>query len=200
MLAHAPVAVEVVTLPGVPDVNLTNSEQPDELIQLAWNAGLDRKAVIREGTDAAMLLLAGERNEIATLFWPVLRPLEVVDRWSENPRPVTGTSEKLRPFASAVVPGCVVGYLATRLLVAPRMSEDSGLSALVWIIVASIVVLGVVFKLLIDGALRRRAAQLDEQTALAIVLEQLRLGMTVNAALVPRACVWIRRGLAGTKG
>lgn len=182
------------------DVDLSKSEQPDELIQLAWNGGLDRKAVIREGVDAAGLLLAGERNEIATLFWPVPRPLEAVDRWSENPHPDPPVTEKLRPFASAVVPGCVLGALVTHFFVAPRMSEDSSLSALVWVMLAAIAVLGIVFKVLIAAALRRRALRLDEETALAIVLEQLRLGMIVNAALVPRACVWIRRGLAAPAG
>ena len=70
----------------------------------------------------------------------------------------------------------------------------------VWVMLASIAVLGIVFKVLIAAALRRRALRLDEETALAIVLEQLRLGMIVNAALVPRACVWIRRGLAAPPG
>ncbi|MEO7096848.1 MAG: hypothetical protein ABI175_26555, partial [Polyangiales bacterium] len=166
-----------------------------ELIQLAWNAGLDRKMVISEGTDAAMLLLAGERNQIATLFWPVPRPLEAVARWSENPRPVAGISETMRPFASAVLPGCVVGYLVTRVLFASHISEGRALLALVGIIVASIIVIGLMFQVLIGASLRRQAARLDEASALAIVLEQLRLGMTVNAALVPRAVVWIRRAL-----
>lgn len=177
------------------DADLAKSEQPDELIQLAWASGMDRKAVIREGTDAAMLLLAGERNELATLFWPVPRPLEAVARWSENQRDVTGISEKLRPFASAVVPACIVGYLVTRFLVAPRMSEDHGLTALVWTIIASFVVLGFALQLFVGAALRRQVAALDEDRAFAIVLEQLRLGMTVNPALVPRAATWIQRGL-----
>ena len=175
------------------DVDFAASEQPDELIQLAWNAGLDKKVVIREGTDAAVLLLAGERNELATLFWPVPRPLEAVNRWSENSRPVTGTSEALRPFASAVVPGCVLGAVVTKV-------SGSGLDALVWIIVASIVVLGLVLKVLIDAAVRRQAARLDDEAALAIVLDELRIGAIRNAALVPRACVWIRRGLARITG
>lgn len=195
MLAHVPRRVEVLTSSEVPDADLTKTEQPDELIQLAWNAGLDKKTVIREGTDAAMLLLAGERNDLATLFWPVPRPLEAVARWSENPRPVAGTLEKLRPWASAVIPGCVIGYLVTRLFIAPRMSEGGGLTALVWTIAASFVAVGVVLQVWLAAALRRQAARLDDEAALAIVLEQLRLGMTVNAALVPRAVTWIRRGL-----
>ncbi len=178
------------------DTDLTTVEEPDVLIQRAWNAGYDRKAVIREGVSAAGLLLAGERNHLVTLFWPVPRPLEAVDLWSENPYPDPATTEKLRPYASAVIPGCVVGAVFTHLVVAPRMSEDNGYTALVWIIVASIVVIGVLFKVLIAASLRRRAARLDEDTAFGIVLEQLRLGMTVNPQLVPRACVWIQRGIA----
>ena len=166
------------------------------LIQRAWSAGLDKKAVIREGVNAAAFLLDGERNVMVTLFWPVPRPLEAVDLWSENPFPDPATTEKVRPFASAVIPGCVVGALFTYLVVAPRVSEDTALHALVWIIVASIAVIGVLFKVLIAATLRRRAARLDEDTAFGIMLEQLRLGMTVNPQLVPRACVWIRRGIA----
>lgn len=182
------------------DVDFAKCEQPDELIQLAWNAGLDRKALVREGSDAARLLLAGERNEVVTLFWPVPRPLEAVDRWSENPRTATGTSETLRPFASAVVPGCVLGSLVTHFFVAASMSEDSGLTAQVWIIVASIAVLGVMFKVLVGVALRRRVARLDEESALNIVLDQLRRGMSVSPALVPRAVTWIHRALVALTG
>lgn len=177
----------------MPDVDFTKCDQPDELLQLAWNAGLDKKALIREGVDAAGLLLAGERNELVTLFWPVPRPLEAVDRWSENPGPSTGIPETLRPFASAVVPGCVLGFVITRLFTTFGSWQDSSLSALVWIIVASIVVLGLVFKVLIAATLRRRVARLDEERALEIVLEQLRLGMIKNPALAPRALTWIRR-------
>lgn len=197
---HVPAGVAVIRSPGVADVDFAACEQPDALIELAWSAGRDKTAVIRAGADAASLLLAGERDELTTLFWPVPRPLEAVDRWSGNTHPVTGTSEQLRPFASAVVPGCALGSLVTRLVVAPRLSEDDGLTAMVGIIVTSIAVLGVVFKLLIEAALRRQVARLDEHAALAVVLAQLRRGMHMKPALVPRACVWIRRGLADKNG
>lgn len=176
------------------DLDFANIEQPDELIERAWTAGLDRKSIIREGSDAARLLLAGERNEIVTLFWPVPRPLEAVDRWSENPS--SAIAESLRPFASAVVPGCVVGALITQFFVAPRLSEDAGLSALIWLILGSIVVLGVMFKVMIDMTLRKRVAQLDEQSAFSIVLERLRRGMVVSPQVVPIAVKLLRRWLA----
>ena len=190
MLAHVPVGVEVVRSSGVADVDFTKVEQPDELIQLAWNAGLDRKAVIREGTNAASLLIAGDRTQLATLLWPVPRPLEAIRRWSQNSRPVAGASESLRPFASAIIPACIVGYVGTRLL-------DGGSSMMVAIIAASVAVIGLVLKILIDAAVRRRAARLDEEAALAVVLEQLRRGMTTNTALVPIAVTWLRRGFGG---
>lgn len=179
------------------DLDFANIKQPDELIQRAWNAGLDRKLVIREGSDAARLLLAGERNEIVTLFWPVPRALEAVDRWSGNPH--SAISESLRPFASAVVPGCVVGGFVSHFFVAPRLSEDEGLSALIWIIIASVVGLGIVFKVLIGMTLRQRASKLDDDTAFGIVLERLRRGMVVSPAVVPIATKFLRRGLSPTK-
>jgi hypothetical protein len=95
------------------------------------------------------------------------------------------------------VPGCALGYLVTRFFVG--MSANSGLTALVWIIVASIVALGLVFKVLIGVALRRQVARLDEESALSIVLGQLRRGMARNPALVPRAVTWIRRALADAR-
>lgn len=171
-------------------------EQPDQLIQLAWAAGLDRKAVIREGVDAARLLRASERGEFVTLFWPVPHRLEAVDRWSENPRPDPPAAERLRPFASAVIPGCVVGALVAHLAVAPHVPAGLATTALVAVIVAANVVFGALFTALIARALRRQVARLDEAVALAIVLDELRLGAIKNAAFVPRACVWIRRGLA----
>jgi hypothetical protein len=188
MLAHVSTAVEVLRSSRVANVDFATCEQPDELIQLAWNAGVDKKTVIREGADAARLLLAGERNELVTLFWPVPRRLEAVSWWSEAPRPVAGIPAGLRPFASAVVPGCIVGALVATLM-------GSGKTAMVGVIVATIVVIGVVLKVLIDASLKRQAARLDDEAALAIVLDALRTGMRRNAALIPRACVWIRRGL-----
>jgi hypothetical protein len=166
-------------------------EQPDALIQLAWEAGLDKKAVIREGSDAARLLLAGERTAMITLFWPVPRPLEAVDRWSENP--VSRTTEPLRPYASAVVPGTVLGSLVTHVWVAPWLSDAAAQMALVGIIVASNALLGVLFQALIERRLRREVARLDEESALAIVLEQIRAGMAANPARVPRAVTRTRK-------
>jgi hypothetical protein len=90
--------------------------------------------------------------------------------------------------ASAVVPGCIVGALLATVL-------DSGRLAMVGVIVATIAVIGVVLKVLIGASLKRQVARLDEEAALAIVLDALRTGMRRNAALIPRACVWIRRGL-----
>jgi hypothetical protein len=187
MLAHVTTGVEVLRSSGVAAMDFATCEQPDELIQLAWNAGADKKTVIREGADAAMLLLAGERTELATLFWPVPRPLEVVNRWAENPRPVAGVSAALRPFASAVIPGCIVGMVVARFL--------TGVTAMTVAVIASIAAIGVVLKVLIGASLKRQAARLDEAAALAIVLAHVRRGMARNAALVPRACTWLRRGL-----
>lgn len=175
------------------DVDLSTCEQPDELVQLAWNAGLDRKAVIGAGSDAAALLLAGERHDLVKLFWPVPRPLEVIDRWADN----TGSqiAEGIRPFGSALVPGCALGALVAHFLVAPHMSPNRGNWAMAAIIVASIIGLGVVFKILIEKAVQRRVAQLDETTALALMLEQLRRGMVACPKVVPIAVTQMRRRL-----
>jgi hypothetical protein len=167
-------------------------ERPDSLIQLAWEAGLDKKAVIREGSDAARLLLAGERTELLTLFWPVPRPLEAVDRWSENLR--SRTTETLRPFASAVVPGNVLGSLAAHFCFIPWLSHDGGVTALVLCSIASsFAIIGVLFGVLIEHGLRRRVARLDEKSALALVLDQLRAGMAAHPALVPHAVTRTRK-------
>lgn len=189
MLAHVCVTVEVLRSSGVADVDFTKVEQPDELIQLAWNAGLDRKAVIREGTDAARLLLAGERNELVTLFLPVPRPLEAVALWSGNRRPVAGVPEELRPFASAVVPACIGGALLAHFL------AIRGTVQMVGMIAATFLLLGVMLKVLIGASRKRQVARLDDDAAFAIVLDALRDGMKRNAARIPRACEWIRQGL-----
>jgi hypothetical protein len=173
----------------VADVDFATCEQPDELIQLAWNAGLDRMLVIREGTDAAGLLLASEREKLVALFWPVPRRLEAVRRWSENPSRQEDINAGLRPWASAVVPGCIGGALVANAL-------DGGEMVIVGMIVAMNVVLGVVFKVMIGTIQRWRVARLDEDAALAIVLDALRAGMTRTPPRIPRACEWIRDGFA----
>lgn len=164
-------------------------DQPDELIQLAWSTGLDKKTVIREGTDAARLLLAGERNELVTLFWPVPRRLEAVSVWSGNRRPIAGITEGMRPFASAVVPACVAGGLIA------HFASMSGTIAIVGMIAAIFIALGLVLKVLIGATIKRRVAKLDDDAALAIVLDALRAGMKRTPARIPRACEWLREGL-----
>ena len=178
------------------DVDFAKVEQPDELIQLAWNAGLDKKAVIREGSFAASML--DSRSDAAELFWPVPHVLEAVDRWVGAARASTSINGPLRPFASSLVPSCVLGYLITHYFVAPRMSEHAGLTAEVLIIIASNIVLGVVFKILIEVTVRRWASRLDEERALVIVLRLLRRGMVKRPKLVPHTVKWIREGLART--
>lgn len=178
------------------------AELPDALLQRAWDRGLDRRAIIRRGTDAAMLLLA-DRNELPTLFWPAPRPLEPVSHWSQNHREVNAIPERLRPFASAVAPACVLGYAITKIFVAPHASIGESQLALLGTIGAVWLVLGVLFTGLIALTLRRRIARLDEERAFAIVLSELRRGMAGNAKLVPMACKWIREefpGLAGSSG
>lgn len=171
------------------DADVATSEQPDELIQLAWNAGHDKKTVIREGTDAARYLLAGERNDFVTLFWPVPRPLEAVSHWSENRRPIAGITEGMRPFASAVVPACITGGLIA------HFKAIGGTLAIVGIIAAVFVVLGSVFTVLIGASIRRQVARLDDDTAFAIVKDAVRAGMRRTPARIPRACERIRQGL-----
>ena len=158
-------------------MDFATCEQPDELIRLAWDAGVDRKAVIREGTDAARYLLAGERDELSTLFWPVPRRLEAVSRWSGNSRPIAGAPEESRPFASAVVPACIAGGLLAHFVVLPRAPALGVTMTTVGVIVATFAALGFVQKVLIGASLKRQVARLDEDRALAIVLDALRRGM-----------------------
>ena len=177
-------------------MDLATSERPDELILRGWSAGLDRKAVLREGTDAARYLLAGERDELSRLFWPVPRRLEAVSLWTENWHPVTGVPEELRPFASAVVPACIAGALLAHYVVLPRAPALGETMTITGVIVATYALLGAVQKVLIRASLRRQVARLDEDTALGIVLDALRRGMRRTAARIPRACERIREGLA----
>jgi hypothetical protein len=178
----------------VANLDFSTCEKPDELLQLAWNAGVDRKVVIGIGSDAAALLLASEKTSLVTRFWPVPRPLEGVDRWAGNDS--DQLAEGMRPFGSALVPGCVLGALVAHFLVAPFMSETAGLWALLVILVASIIGVGFVFKVLIERAVQRRAARLDETSAFAIVLEQVRQGMAASPKVVPIAIKLMRQKLA----
>jgi hypothetical protein len=165
----------------VVDADLERCEQPDELILFAYSSGRDKKAVIRGGLGTAMIL--GGRSDLVDLYWPVPGPLEAVDRWSGYGSDVVALRVKVRPFASAVVPGCVLGALVSDFFVAPHLSKEVGLYALSGILVASIIVLGFVFKVLAELVVRRRTARLDEDSAVAIVLDHLRRGMAKNPAL-----------------
>ncbi|MCC6997842.1 MAG: hypothetical protein IT370_24720 [Deltaproteobacteria bacterium] len=171
------------------DVDFATCQQPDELIQLAWNAGHDRTKVIREGTDAARYLLAGERNDFVNLFWPVPRRLEAVRLWSGNHSRLADIEVESRPFASAVIPACIAGGLTAHFL------AISGTLAIVGMIAAMFVVLGLVLRVLIGATIKRWVAQLDDDAALAIVLDALRAGMKRTPARIPRACERIRDGL-----
>ncbi len=157
---------------------LAKCERPDELVQIAWDAGLDRKRVIRAGADAASTLFADERTQNLRLFWPVPRPLEGVDRWLARDRPIEASTTRQRPFASALIPGIVLGYLTDHFVLAIRLSGDTRWTAMSVICIGWMVVVGLLFKVLIESSLRRQAARLDEDKAFALVLEQLRIGIT----------------------
>ncbi len=180
--------------PALPDA-MARCERPDWLLRLAWEAGFDKRALIREGADAANLLLASELQHNLELFWPVPRPLEAVDRWSENSTPSNDITTGLRHQASAVVPGALIGGLLSHFVVAPRMSGYSAELLMVLSVVAAFAVVAVLFKILIAAALRRQIARLDEESAFAIVLDQLRVGMARKPTLIPRATLRITRGL-----
>lgn len=160
-------------------------ERPDWLIRVAWEGGLDRRAVIREGADAARLLLASEWQSTVTLFWPVPRPLEAVDRWCDNETTASRIAPSERPWASAVIPGAVLGSLISTFVIARRTSGGAARLTIVVVTLLSIVVLGAIFKVLIDAPLRRRVARLDEESAYRIVLDQLGNGMAARPGLVP---------------
>lgn len=155
---------------------------PDQLIQRAWDAGHDRPTVLREGADAARLLLAGERDELATLFWPVPRRLEAI-------APDESAAASLRPFASVVVPACLAGGVLARFGIV------AGATAIVGAIAAVFLTLGFLTKVFVAKSLQHQRARLDHDVALTIVLDALRAGMRRNPARIPRACEWIRRGL-----
>lgn len=165
--------------------------QPDELIQLAWNTGHDKKRVIREGTDAARLLLAGELNDLVVLFWPVPRRLEAVSVWSQNRSSIAAINEGMRPFASAVIPACIIGSVLAHVFALGALS-------IVGVIAMTFVALGFVLKVWIGASIERQVARLDDDAALAIVLDELRAGMRRTPARIPRACEWIRKGLASS--
>ena len=171
----------------VGDVDFAKCEKPDELLQLAWDAGFDKKTLIREGSDAAQLLLRGDTGEyFYRPYWPVPHPLDAVDRWSENTGSSAVLGEWLRAFGSAIFPGCFLGA-AVAHFVSPRSVGWTMSAGEFLIVVTSFVVHVLVFRLLIGVTLRRRVARLDEERALAIVLDQLRRGMVKSPALVPRA-------------
>lgn len=183
----------------VTDVEHTSVERLDELIHRTWDAGGDRKMVLRSGISAARLLLS-ETSDLVTLFWPVPRPLEFLDRWLGTTRPAGGAMAAGRPIGSALVPGCALGAVVTHLVVRPHVGDDHELTVMPWIILASIAVLAGVFKLLIEATFRRRLARLDDETALAILLAQVQRGVRMAPRLVPEACEWFRNGLARAKG
>ena len=171
------------------------SERPDELIQNAWNAGLDRRRVIRAGADAAAHLFADNQMYNRTLFWPVPHPLEAVDRWLASERPFQG-ARSYRPFGSMLVPGMALGYLTDRLVLASRLSGDLRWLALLAAGACWVFVLGLVMKPVIEHSVRSQAAQLDEETAFQRVLAHLRAGMARRPDKVSDAAKRARQQLA----
>ncbi len=171
-------------------------ERPDWLVRLAWDAGLERRALIEEGLECAIRLHATDWNGNVALFWPVPRPLEAVEVWCGRRSVLTQMSEGSRPHASAIVPGCVIGAVISTVFVSPRLTGLPGELAICAVCVAAVGALGLLFKVLIDATLRRQVARLDEERAFAIVLEQIRVGMKTSPLRVPRVTEVLARQLA----
>ena len=156
-------------------------DRPDWLILLAWEA-LDHKAALRVGADTARILLG--RSDALRLFTPVPDRLEPIELYAANVDSDARTFQNLRAIATAAPIGGVLAFLLDRF-VTSSVWGDSRYTMLSVTIVALTAVFALVNKVVLAAIVRRRAAALDDQAALKIVLDEIGKGAARNPAKIP---------------
>jgi hypothetical protein len=148
-------------------------DRPEWLVELAWEA-TDHETAVSIGLGAAQLSSAA--SDTLALFKPNPDRLETVAAW-------TGDASETDAFARSVVlasvPAVVLGYAVVALIM------PGAWLAYVGAILALELGFAMVLRRWLAAIVRRRAAQLDDRAALAIVLDEIRKGTAATPQRVP---------------
>lgn len=170
-------------------------DRPDWALQLAFDAARDRKAVIAFGASSARALMGARLRSGFEIFIPWPGPLEAVRAWANDT-----STRNLNRFRSL---GCAAYLAAPVAFGIDRLTFSTGADWDVPRVVASqvsyLVSLFVLAKTIAVGiqwVVRRRASNLDEGTALQIVLRFLREGALRQPGTVPFVVLSLCRKLS----
>jgi hypothetical protein len=156
--------------------------RPDWLVLLAWEA-FDHKTAVDLGVSVARLL-AKRSSDILWLWKPNPGRLEAVDAWTDKVPFYARSYNFGRAVALAGIPAVGLVWILARFVLGGLWTEFRALQY-----IALMLALEVVFAWLVHVALarivRRRAAQLDDRAALAIVLDEIRQGSADNPKGIP---------------
>ena len=159
-------------------------ERPDWLIRLAYEAMPDHKVAIRFGINAAALL-HGDREEWLlgsprNFLFP--RRLEAVDLWaSATDGDYLRDVNNLRAFALAALPATLLTVLVHEVS-QPRRWVDGLLYGACFVVM---LVLTLPIQRVLAWVVARQVAQIDDESALQMVLDEIVKGMAKNPAKIP---------------
>lgn len=155
-------------------VELEEAERPDQAIRLAFERATDRKAVIRQGVAVARYI-RGSRTGIALITpWPT--PYEAIDVWAGSTDSVSRSLSNARAVIVATIIGVPSTYAAC---------DHRALFLVVFVLAA-------IIRLSIAWVVRRRAARLDEDSALALVLALIAEGTNRRPRHAARVMKYLR--------
>lgn len=171
---------------------IAHCPRPDWLVRLAVEALPSRKKVLQLASDAASVLRASNRDRMLKLITPYPRRLEVIDAYSAN-KPLRDHAST-RAWMLALVPASILTYIGDNYIWGSLFGAFHYQVATI-IMFAFVVVISRLVKGMLALVVRMRAARLDDDKALRIVIEEIDRGMTLAPVHVPGATDAFKRRL-----
>ncbi len=161
-------------------------DRPDVALQLAFHATDNRKGVIRLASNTLPVL----RNEglVAGLITPYPSVREAVDVYADNGSRISAANSVGRAFLFGTILALALAYVIDR-------AEVFGAHAFRPAFFVLTPVLTVLVRTLFASLVRRRAAQLDDESAFSIVLSQVTRATDKHPDRVFQVMVFLPRNL-----
>ncbi len=166
---------------GFPTVRaaLDACKRPDWLLLLAWEA-VDHKTAADAGLSAARIL---NSDGLGWFVNPNPNALEAVQVWAGTADDTTQSHATGRAISLAAIPGVGLAYVVEYLIL-PAAYPERNLLRYAGFMVAFVVVCMFAIRAMLAAVVRRRAARLDDQAVLDLLLASIRSGVARQPRLV----------------
>ena len=145
----------------------------DWAILLTYEVAADRKHVLWIGAELADALAENKVFDVLRFLLPWLRPLEAVEGWSASSSTLDVTEVRARSFPISAVVTAPLIYLANRVVIAKHLEGNAAGFVVLGMYVAMAYAIHAILGSIFVARLRRAVAELDEPSALALVIARL---------------------------